>query len=59
VLSAFLGEQFEAFTTLVVPELARRGLFRSSYESRTLREHLGLGAPSNIHSTLPFITAYQ
>ena len=59
VLSAFLGEQFEAFTALVVPELARRGLFRSSYTTRTLREHLGLGVPSNIHSTLPFITAYQ
>jgi FMN-dependent oxidoreductase (nitrilotriacetate monooxygenase family) len=60
VLSAFLGEQFEAFTTLVVPELQRRGLFRSEYEGSSLREHLGLRRPENIHTTtLPFITLYQ
>ena len=60
VLSAFLGEQFEAFTTLVVPELQRRGLYRREYEGTTLREHLGLGRPANIHtSSLPFITLYQ
>jgi FMN-dependent oxidoreductase (nitrilotriacetate monooxygenase family) len=30
------------FLTLVVPELQRRGLFRSAYQGSTLREHLGL-----------------
>ncbi|WGF88024.1 NtaA/DmoA family FMN-dependent monooxygenase [Marinivivus vitaminiproducens] len=30
----------EAFARAVVPELQRRGLFRSAYEGRTLREHL-------------------
>ena len=60
VLSAFLGEQFEAFTTLVVPELQRRGLFREEYEATTLREHLGLPRPENIHTTtLPFISLFQ
>jgi len=29
----------------VAPELRRRGLFRSEYEGRTLREHLGLKRP--------------
>ncbi|PJJ62116.1 NtaA/DmoA family FMN-dependent monooxygenase [Compostimonas suwonensis] len=51
VLSAFLTEQFEAFTTLVVPELVRRGLFRDEYEGRTLRDHLGLPVPPNRHTT--------
>jgi len=31
----------------VLPELRRRGLFRSEYEGRTLREHLGLPRPEN------------
>jgi len=31
----------------VVPELQRRGLFRSDYTGRTLREHLGLARPEN------------
>lgn len=63
VLSAFLGnqgsgDQFEAFTTLVVPELRRRGLFRDAYEGATLRDHLGLDLPANIHSSLPFVAAH-
>lgn len=34
------------FTELVVPELQRRGLFRTDYEGRTLRDHLGLARPA-------------
>jgi FMN-dependent oxidoreductase (nitrilotriacetate monooxygenase family) len=34
------------FAELVVPELQRRGLFRSEYESDTLRGHLGLKRPA-------------
>lgn len=37
----------EDFVTLVVPELQRRGLFRTAYEGRTLRENLGLQRPEN------------
>lgn len=33
------------FVTLVLPELCRRGLFRTEYEGTTLREHLGLHVP--------------
>ena len=33
------------FNALVVPELQRRGLFRTAYEGRTLRENLGLARP--------------
>ncbi|TIW30309.1 MAG: hypothetical protein E5V71_22575, partial [Mesorhizobium sp.] len=32
---------------LVIPELQRRGLFRTAYEGRTLRENLGLRRPEN------------
>ncbi|MET0386856.1 MAG: LLM class flavin-dependent oxidoreductase [Polyangiales bacterium] len=35
------------FVELVVPELQRRGLFRTAYEGRTLRENLGLARPEN------------
>ena len=35
------------FVELVVPELQRRGLFRTAYEGRTLRENLGLARPVN------------
>lgn len=33
---------YEDVVRMVVPELQRRGLFRSEYTGRTLREHLGL-----------------
>ncbi|GGF21877.1 NtaA/DmoA family FMN-dependent monooxygenase [Subtercola lobariae] len=45
ILSAFLHEQFESFAELVIPELRRRGLFRTHYEGETLRDHLGSAAP--------------
>ncbi len=32
----------EDFVAMVVPELQRRGLFRTEYEGTTLRENLGL-----------------
>jgi alkanesulfonate monooxygenase len=37
----------EEFVGQVVPELQRRGLFRTAYEGRTLRENLGLARPPN------------
>ena len=42
--------QFEAFALQVVPELQRRGLFPTEYEGETLREHLGLARPENVHA---------
>jgi alkanesulfonate monooxygenase len=35
------------FVDLVVPELQRRGLFRTEYEGRTLRQNLGVPTPGN------------
>ncbi|GAB4936866.1 hypothetical protein MAHJHV35_20480 [Mycobacterium avium subsp. hominissuis] len=38
---------FEDVVRMVVPELQRRGLFRTEYRSATLRGHLGLPRPAN------------
>jgi len=43
----YLPGGLEDFVTLVVPELQRRGIFRTEYEGRTLRENLDLPRPSN------------
>jgi alkanesulfonate monooxygenase SsuD/methylene tetrahydromethanopterin reductase-like flavin-dependent oxidoreductase (luciferase family) len=40
-----LPQGLEDFVELVVPVLQRRGLFRTDYESATLRGHLGLERP--------------
>ena len=42
-----LPGSLDDFVTLVVPELQRRGIYRSQYEGRTLRENLGLPRPEN------------
>lgn len=45
VLAPTLPHGLKDFAELVIPELQRRGLFRTAYEGRTLREHLGLARP--------------
>ncbi len=45
VMPPLLPSGFDDFANLVVPELQRRGLFRSEYEGLTLRDHLGLARP--------------
>ncbi|EFM11096.1 Nitrilotriacetate monooxygenase component A/pristinamycin IIA synthase subunit A [Paenibacillus curdlanolyticus YK9] len=47
VMPPYLPAGLEDFAQLVVPELQRRGLFRTEYESRTLRGNYGLARPSN------------
>ncbi|MBB4264028.1 LLM class flavin-dependent oxidoreductase [Bradyrhizobium sp. CIR3A] len=44
---ATLPDGLKDFIELVVPELRRRGKFRSNYSGRTLRENLGLKRPLN------------
>jgi len=36
----------------VIPELQNRGLFRTAYEGKTLRENLGLEKPENKHKAV-------
>jgi FMN-dependent oxidoreductase (nitrilotriacetate monooxygenase family) len=47
VMFPYLPEGLNDFVDKVVPELQRRGIFRTRYEGRTLREHLGLPRPAN------------
>lgn len=42
----FPGE-FDAFVDMVVPELQRRGIYRTAYEEGTLRDRLGLTVPES------------
>ncbi len=47
VMFPFVPEGVDNFVDGVVPELQRRGLFRTEYEGTTLRDHLGLARPAN------------
>jgi hypothetical protein len=45
-------ESVEAFTSLVVPVLQRRGLYRTNYSGPTFRDHLGLATPAPLRPAL-------
>jgi len=47
VMPPYMPGGAEQFMTQVVPELQRRGLFRTEYQGTTLRDHLGLAKPAN------------
>ena len=47
VMFPFLPAGLDDVVDRVVPELQRRGLFRTEYEGRTLRQNLGLPRPEN------------
>jgi len=47
VMFPHLPGGLDDFVNKVVPELQRRGLFRTEYEGATLRENLGLPRPEN------------
>jgi FMN-dependent oxidoreductase (nitrilotriacetate monooxygenase family) len=47
IMSPWLPGGLTEFADLVVPELQRRGLFRTEYEGKTLRQNLGLPRPEN------------
>ena len=42
IMPAYFPGAFDDFVDKVVPELQRRGLFRTEYAGTTLRSHLGL-----------------
>ncbi|MTH79783.1 LLM class flavin-dependent oxidoreductase [Paracoccus aestuariivivens] len=52
ILPPWLPTGLTDFVDLVIPELQRRGLFRTAYEGSTLRENLGLPFPINRHAAL-------
>ncbi|MFC5450398.1 LLM class flavin-dependent oxidoreductase [Paenibacillus aestuarii] len=45
IMPPYLPGGLEEFVDLVIPELQRRGLFRTEYRGSTLRDHLGLARP--------------
>ncbi|MGJ8515772.1 LLM class flavin-dependent oxidoreductase [Carnimonas bestiolae] len=47
IMFPWLPGGLDAFVEKVVPELQRRGIFRTEYEGETLRENLGLPRPAN------------
>lgn len=47
ILPPWLPTGLNDFVDQVIPELQRRGLFRTAYEGTTLRENLGLPYPEN------------
>ena len=47
VMFPYLPGGLDDFVDQVVPELQQRGMFRTDYEGRTLRENLGLPRPAN------------
>jgi N-acetyl-S-(2-succino)cysteine monooxygenase len=49
VMPAYQPGSLADFVEMVIPELQRRGLFRTEYEGATLRENLGLPKPVNRH----------
>src|SRR6267154_1194979 len=51
VMPAWLPGSLTDFVDMVIPELQRRGLFRTEYEAMTVRENLGLPWPvSRFHA---------
>lgn len=52
-----LPEGLEVFVDQVVPLLRRRGLFRTHYSGRTLREHFGLARPASRFAPDAAVTA--
>jgi alkanesulfonate monooxygenase SsuD/methylene tetrahydromethanopterin reductase-like flavin-dependent oxidoreductase (luciferase family) len=55
LLPAWFPGGFSDFVDRVVPELQRRGLFRSDYQGTTLRDHFGLPRPGPL--SRPALTA--
>jgi FMN-dependent oxidoreductase (nitrilotriacetate monooxygenase family) len=51
VVPPLLPGGFEDFVRLVVPELQRRGIFRTEYTGRSFRENVGLKRPANPYTT--------
>jgi alkanesulfonate monooxygenase len=49
IMPQTLPAGLDDFVAGVIPELQRRGLFRTAYEGATLRENLGLARPANRH----------
>ncbi|WP_437813894.1 LLM class flavin-dependent oxidoreductase [Sorangium sp. So ce1078] len=59
VMPPVLPSGLEAFVDHVVPILQRRGLFRTEYEGKTLRENYGLPRPANLNHGQDLVEAAE
>ena len=50
IMPPYIPGALDDFCELVIPELQRRGLFRTEYEGCTLRENLGVPRPQSRHA---------
>lgn len=50
IIRSLLPDGLQRFTELVVPELQKRGLWRTEYSGKTLRDNFGLSVPVNRHT---------
>jgi alkanesulfonate monooxygenase len=57
IMPPYLPGGLNDFVELVIPELQRRGLFRTEYTGRTLREHLGLPRPPSRYAQRASVAA--
>lgn len=48
IFPPYVEGALEDFVALVIPELQRRGLFRTEYTGSTLRDHFGLSRPDSV-----------
>jgi FMN-dependent oxidoreductase (nitrilotriacetate monooxygenase family) len=55
VMPAWLPGSLTDFVDMVIPELQRRGLFRTEYEGKTLRDNLGLPVPVSRWHSVPMV----
>ncbi|MGB1702818.1 MAG: LLM class flavin-dependent oxidoreductase, partial [Cycloclasticus sp.] len=47
IMFPYLPQGLDDFVDKLVPELQKRGVYRTRYEGNTLRENLGLPRPTN------------
>lgn len=59
VMGPVLPQSLEQFVDQVVPLLQRRGLFRTEYTGRTLREHYGIPRPARVSAQVRRAAARQ
>ncbi|WP_436520580.1 LLM class flavin-dependent oxidoreductase [Actinoplanes sp. HUAS TT8] len=55
IMPPVLPSSLDDFVNQVVPILQERGLFRTEYSGRTLREHYGLPRPANRNTGTPIL----
>ena len=53
IMPQTLPDGLNDFVAHVIPELQRRGLFRTEYEGRTMRENVGLARPASRYAAKP------